>query len=61
MRSHQEQSRFALSRYYLGAWFVQLFGTAIPYGTIFINVSGCFGRALQKYGIGCDSLSSESR
>ncbi|MGL4621415.1 MAG: fluoride efflux transporter CrcB [Chroococcidiopsis sp.] len=32
----------ALSRYYLGAWFVQMFGTMIPYGTLFINVSGCF-------------------
>lgn len=32
----------ALSRYYLGAWLAQLFGTAIPYGTLFINVGGCF-------------------
>ncbi|PSM50404.1 fluoride efflux transporter CrcB [Chroococcidiopsis sp. CCALA 051] len=32
----------ALSRYYIGAWFVQIFGTAMPYGTLFINISGCF-------------------
>lgn len=32
----------ALSRYYLGTWFAQMFGTAIPYGTLLINISGCF-------------------
>lgn len=32
----------ALSRYYLTIWFSQRFGTAFPYGTFFINVSGCF-------------------
>jgi len=32
----------ALSRYYLGTWFAQMFGMAIPYGTLFINTSGCF-------------------
>jgi CrcB protein len=32
----------ALCRYYIGAWFAQLFGTAIPYGTLLINISGCF-------------------
>lgn len=32
----------ALSRYYLTLWFVQRFGTGFPYGTFFINLSGCF-------------------
>ncbi|OKH48201.1 fluoride efflux transporter CrcB [Scytonema sp. HK-05] len=32
----------ALSRYYLGLWFNQLFGTGFPYSTLIINVSGCF-------------------
>lgn len=33
----------ALSRYYLTAWFAQRFGTSFPYGTFFINLSGCLG------------------
>lgn len=32
----------ALSRYYLSLWFVQRFGVAFPYGTFFINITGCF-------------------
>ncbi|MFH7027141.1 MAG: fluoride efflux transporter CrcB [Heteroscytonema crispum UTEX LB 1556] len=32
----------ALSRYYLTLWFAGRFGTSFPYGTFFINVSGCF-------------------
>ncbi|WP_315787848.1 fluoride efflux transporter CrcB [Fischerella sp. JS2] len=32
----------ALSRYYLGLWITQLFGTGFPYSTLIINVSGCF-------------------
>ena len=32
----------ALSRYYLTLWFAQRFGTSFPYGTFFINLSGCF-------------------
>ncbi|MGL5927216.1 fluoride efflux transporter CrcB, partial [Chroococcidiopsis sp.] len=32
----------ALSRYYLTLWFVQRFGTSFPYGTFFINLTGCF-------------------
>jgi CrcB protein len=32
----------ALLRYYLGLWFTQLFGTAFPYSTLIINISGCF-------------------
>jgi CrcB protein len=32
----------ALCRYYLGIWFAQSFGSAFPYGTMFINVTGCF-------------------
>jgi CrcB protein len=32
----------ALSRYYLTLWFSQRFGTAFPYGTFFINLTGCF-------------------
>ncbi|MEA5567887.1 fluoride efflux transporter CrcB [Anabaena sp. UHCC 0399] len=31
----------ALSRYYLSLWFAQHFGTSFPYGTLFINISGC--------------------
>ncbi|WYL97350.1 MAG: fluoride efflux transporter CrcB [Gloeotrichia echinulata IR180] len=31
----------ALSRYYIGIWFAQRFGTSFPYGTFFINLSGC--------------------
>ncbi|WP_427159142.1 fluoride efflux transporter CrcB [Aliinostoc sp. HNIBRCY26] len=31
----------ALSRYYLSLWFAQCFGTSFPYGTFFINISGC--------------------
>ncbi|MGC1396199.1 MAG: fluoride efflux transporter CrcB [Coleofasciculaceae cyanobacterium] len=30
----------ALSRYYLTLWFVQR-GTTFPYGTLFINLTGC--------------------
>ena len=32
----------ALSRYYLTVWFFQRFGTGFPYGTFFINLTGCF-------------------
>ncbi len=32
----------ALSRYYLTLWFAQRFGSSFPYGTFFINLSGCF-------------------
>ncbi len=31
----------ALSRYYVGLWFVQRLGVRFPYGTLFINLSGC--------------------
>lgn len=31
----------ALSRYYLTLWFAKTFGTAFPYGTFFINLTGC--------------------
>jgi CrcB protein len=30
-----------LSRYYLTLWFAQRFGINFPYGTFFINLSGC--------------------
>ena len=33
----------ALSRYYLTLWFAHRFGTGFPYGTFFINLTGCFG------------------
>lgn len=33
----------ALSRYYMTLWFAQRFGTTFPYGTFFINLTGCFG------------------
>ena len=32
----------ALSRYYLTLWFIRRFGTGFPYGTFFINLTGCF-------------------
>ena len=32
----------ALSRYYITLWFASRFGTAFPYGTFFINITGCF-------------------
>ena len=32
----------ALSRYYLTLWFAQRFGIDFPYGTFFINLTGCF-------------------
>lgn len=32
----------ALCRYYLGLWFIQLWGEAFPYGTVIINLTGCF-------------------
>lgn len=32
----------ALSRYYITLWFAQRFGVNFPYGTFFINISGCF-------------------
>lgn len=31
----------ALTRYYLSLWFVQRFGAGFPYGTLFINITGC--------------------
>ena len=31
----------ALSRYYITLWFANRFGTTFPYGTFFINVTGC--------------------
>ena len=33
----------SLSRYYLGLWSVQQFGTNFPYGTLLINLTGCLG------------------
>ena len=32
----------ALSRYYLGLYLGQMLGTQLPYGTLIINVTGCF-------------------
>lgn len=31
----------ALSRYYITLWFAERFGISFPYGTFFINLSGC--------------------
>jgi CrcB protein len=31
----------ALSRYYISMWFMDRFGLDFPYGTMFINLSGC--------------------
>lgn len=33
----------ALCRYYLTLWFVKMFGAGFPYGTFFINLTGCLG------------------
>ena len=32
----------SLTRYLVGGWFASRFGSAFPYGTFFINVSGSF-------------------
>ncbi len=32
----------ALTRYYLTLWFASRFGVNFPYGTFFINLTGCF-------------------
>jgi fluoride exporter len=31
----------ALSRYYITTWFIQRLGIQFPYGTFFINLTGC--------------------
>jgi fluoride exporter len=46
----------ALSRYYLTLFFASRFGTAFPYGTFFINITGAFLMGLfttltSKFGI----------
>ena len=33
----------ALSRHYITQWFIQQFGNHFPYGTFFINLTGCLG------------------
>lgn len=33
----------ALSRYYLTLWFAKTFGIDFPFGTLFINLTGCLG------------------
>lgn len=33
----------ALSRHYLGLWLAPWLGTAFPYSTLIINLTGCFG------------------
>jgi CrcB protein len=32
----------AISRYAVGVWFYDRFGARFPYGTVTINISGCF-------------------
>ncbi|MFB2939408.1 fluoride efflux transporter CrcB [Aerosakkonemataceae cyanobacterium BLCC-F154] len=32
----------ALSRYYITLYFLQRFGTDFPFGTFFVNLTGCF-------------------
>lgn len=34
------------SRYLIGLWAVRTFGTGFPYGTLIVNVAGCFLIAL---------------
>lgn len=34
------------ARYLIGIWSAQRFGTAFPYGTLIVNVAGCFAIAL---------------
>ena len=31
----------ALCRYYLGQWLTKIFGVNFPYGTFFVNITGC--------------------
>ncbi|EAW36796.1 fluoride efflux transporter CrcB [Lyngbya sp. PCC 8106] len=33
----------ALTRYYLTVWLASRFGTSFPYGTFFVNLTGCIG------------------
>lgn len=33
----------ALCRYYITLWFTSKFGAEFPFGTFFINLTGCFG------------------
>lgn len=33
----------ALCRYYITLWFTSQFGAEFPFGTFFINLTGCFG------------------
>ncbi len=33
----------ALTRYYLTVWLANRFGTSFPYGTFFVNLTGCVG------------------
>ncbi|MEL7036228.1 MAG: fluoride efflux transporter CrcB [Cyanobacteria bacterium J06592_8] len=32
----------AVTRYYLTVWLASRFGTSFPYGTFFVNLTGCF-------------------
>jgi fluoride exporter len=34
------------ARYLIGLWSTQRFGTTFPYGTLIVNVAGCFALAL---------------
>ena len=33
------------SRYLIGAWAAQRFGSTFPYGTVIVNLAGCFAVA----------------
>ena len=35
-----------LSRYFIGTWIYQTFGTSFPYSTLAVNVSGCWAIGL---------------
>lgn len=54
----------ALSRYYLSLWFAQRFGTSFPYGTLFVNFTGCLGMgffvtlALEQITVVCPEIRS---
>jgi CrcB protein len=50
----------ANARYILSNWFARRFGTAFPYGTLFINVSGSFILGLFLALVGRSILADEA-
>ena len=52
----------SVSRYALSGWAYRLFGERLPYGTLAVNVVGCFLLGLVMHvGLTTDALSREAR